>query len=196
VSCPNWSALVAFRDARGGDPPGWEENLAHLDACPACRRQALAADPTLAFRRLPRPDVKAADIDAIRQGVAALREASRLGLARPEPPPAGHEDGRTDEGEPRQGRRGWGWLPGATRIAAAVVLVVVALALAPGNPLTLGDFTPITTAAREGVTSPAGVEATMPLIEDLDLPDPRVYQIAEEDIQVVMVFDESLDLDL
>src|SRR5262249_36619722 len=55
--CPDWRGLAAPRfDSPGaatGEPAGWAEALAHLDGCPACRRAALEADPTLLFRRLP-----------------------------------------------------------------------------------------------------------------------------------------------
>ena len=61
MSCPDWQRLTALRERDpDAEPPGWREALAHLDGCPACAAAALAADPLLVFRRLPRPAVREA----------------------------------------------------------------------------------------------------------------------------------------
>jgi len=66
----------------------WQQALSHLDTgCPDCWREALAVDPTLIFRRLPVPELTAAqeadEVEAARLAVAAMRTASRMeGAAR------------------------------------------------------------------------------------------------------------------
>ncbi len=115
MSCPDWRRLdPAAREAAGApradavaadaahasgaldaiDAMGtlhavhWREALRHLDTgCPDCWREALAVDPTLIFRRLPAPELTAAqeadEVEAARLAVAAMRTASRMeGAAR------------------------------------------------------------------------------------------------------------------
>lgn len=93
--CPDWAALALVcretgpglgdrnRDAAAAAAAAarWDAALHHLDGgCQDCRRQALAADPTLVFRRLPRIELdaaaEAAEVAAARQAVAAMRNAS------------------------------------------------------------------------------------------------------------------------
>jgi hypothetical protein len=84
--CPDWRQLnPADRDAPGSPHAAarWREALRHLDSgCPRCRQEALAADPTLIFRRLPAPELgpaqEAEEVAAARLAVAAMRTASRL----------------------------------------------------------------------------------------------------------------------
>jgi hypothetical protein len=84
--CPDWRRLdPADRDAPNAPHAAarWREALRHLDSgCPRCRQEALAADPTLIFRRLPAPELDAAqeaeEVAAARLAVAAMRTASRL----------------------------------------------------------------------------------------------------------------------
>ena len=84
--CPDWRRLdPADRDAPGSPHAAarWREALRHLDGgCPRCRQEALAADPTLIFRRLPAPELgpaqEAEEVAAARLAVAAMRTASRL----------------------------------------------------------------------------------------------------------------------
>jgi len=84
VSCPDWRRLdPAWRDAPGALGARWEQALDHFDlGCPSCRPEALAADPTLVFRRLPVPGLgavgEADEVAAARLAVAAMRTASRL----------------------------------------------------------------------------------------------------------------------
>jgi len=98
MSCPDWRRLdPAARDASGAPHAAggvadaidavhavhWQQALSHLDTgCPRCWREALAVDPTLIFRRLPAPELTAAqeaeEVEAARLAVAAMRTASRL----------------------------------------------------------------------------------------------------------------------
>jgi hypothetical protein len=100
MSCPDWrrldpaardgarsagsrSALRPLHALRRLDAARWEEALRHFDSgCQSCRQEALAVDPTLAFRRLPAPELtpaeEAREVEAARLAVAAMRAASRL----------------------------------------------------------------------------------------------------------------------
>jgi hypothetical protein len=85
LTCPDWRRLAAARDASPGDPPGWDEALRHLDGCPRCQKAAVAADPLLAFRRLPPAPLASDEVEAMRLRVSALRGASRLAPVRHRP---------------------------------------------------------------------------------------------------------------
>lgn len=74
----DWRSLVAQRDESGENPADWDAAMAHIDACDPCRREALMADPSLVFRRLPRVESSAAEVESMRQAVASLRRASRV----------------------------------------------------------------------------------------------------------------------
>jgi hypothetical protein len=84
MSCPDWQRLdPAERQEASPGGARWEAALRHLDSgCSLCRRDALKADPTLVFRRLPALDMAPAqevdEVAAARLAVAAMRAASRL----------------------------------------------------------------------------------------------------------------------
>ena len=169
MSCPNWSALAAHRNdlkrfRRETEPEGWTDALAHFDSCSVCRRQALVADPTLVFRRMPvpelTPDQERDEVAAVRQAVAALRTASRLDALETRPRPVSFS----------------GW----KRWAAAAILAVASLSLGKD---------PGTVAEKAEISG-----ADLPVIEGLNLPDARVYQYSGEDLAVALIFDESLDV--
>ena len=130
-----------------------------------CRREALAADPLLVFRRLPvaglTPAEEQAEIEGVRQAVAAMRTASRL-------------EGR---------RRFAGW----RRWAAAAVLAMAALTAGRDRPA--GPQ-----AAPETPAAPVSVAAPAPTLEGVNRPGARVYHMDGEGLSVFMVFDESLDV--
>jgi hypothetical protein len=162
VSCPDWNRLAACRDA---DPEGWTEAVEHFDACPQCRRDALKADPLLAFRRLPAAELTPAqersEVEAVRQAVAAMRTARRL--------------------ESRRSFAGW------RRWAAAAVLAVAALSVGR-------DKAPrVERAAFVPSPAPAAAPAAATL-DVLNRPAARVYHMNGEGISVFMVVDESLDV--
>lgn len=166
MSCPNWSALAAHRNSpQGVEPEGWTEALAHFDSCSVCRRQALSADPTLVFRRMPvvepTPAQEMDEVAAVRQAVAAMRTASRLEAL---------------ETRPRRGSfSGW------KRWAAAAVLALASLSLGRDSG----------TIFQQPEMSGADLQ---PVVEGLNLPDARVYQVGEEDLLITMIVDESLDV--
>lgn len=168
MSCPDWRALAVHRDdPRGVEPEGWTEALAHFDSsCSLCRCQALAADPTLVFRRMPvvtpTPVEEADEVAAVRQAVAAMRTASRLDRSRPV--------------------SGFGSKRGWKRWAAAAVLALASLSLGqdPGPSFDSAEA--------------SGAAALPPAIEGVNLPDARVYQMGEGDFAVTMIISESLDV--
>jgi len=190
-SCPDWAALTAHRaDPRGEEPAGWREALAHLESCADCRREALQADPTLIFQRLSaaesREDTRGPEqeAEAVRQAVASLRQASRL--------------------TPRR-RHAQAW----TRAAAAAVLAVAGLTAgsvaslrggsppAVSTPVTLAGVPAPALSRRAAAVVPAALHSgpsQMPMLEELNRPDARVYQIDGENLSVVMIVDEGLDV--
>jgi hypothetical protein len=193
--CPDWPALVARRDG-GDEPPEWRDALVHLDACGDCRDAALAADPTLVFRRLRHAAVEpAADVDSMRQAVAALRRASRVTAveAGVEPVSArrravGHRL-RQAAAALLLAAAGFGaWFVGQDQPGYPAAQSAVAASVA--EPW---SASPVTTAAR----APRSAEelASRPVFEGLSTPRTAdVYQLGEEDLLVVMVVDETLDI--
>ncbi|HEY2295428.1 MAG TPA: hypothetical protein VGM86_32395 [Thermoanaerobaculia bacterium] len=170
MSCSDWTRLVALREGADAEPAGWAEAVAHLDACPRCRREAVAADPLLVFRRLPAVEMTAGDeraeAESMRQAVAVMRTARRL--------------------QSRQRFAGW------RRWAAAAVLAAAALSVswdktprpAPAVP-TAADLV----APAEPL--PAAGGATL---EPLDGSDARVYQMNGQGVTAFMIVDHKLDV--
>jgi hypothetical protein len=201
VSCPDWTSLTAHRRQRDGvEPAGWSEALAHLDGCNLCRRQALAADPTLVFRRLAAvpasamtPAQEHSEADAVRAAVAAMRAASRLDSLEARP--------RTSSGWRR-------WLSSSTAALAAVL--ALAAVVVPGgydHSQRLAKGAADAAIFREGRIEAlpdgplsAGQQAGQqvvdlePVVEGVNLPDARIYHMSGEGLSVVMVVDESLDI--
>ncbi|HEX3128634.1 MAG TPA: hypothetical protein VH394_14980 [Thermoanaerobaculia bacterium] len=194
MSCPDWNALTAHRDERdGSEPAGWGEALTHLDGgCKLCRRQALAADPTLVFRRLAAvpavsmtPAQERAEADAVRAAVAAMRAASRLDSL---------------EARPRTSSVWKGWSTAALAACLALAAVVV-----PSKPAKVAPGAGTAAIFREGrlevvepldepVAAMQQVDLEEPVVEGVNLPDARVYHMSGEGLSVVMVVDESLDI--
>jgi hypothetical protein len=171
VSCPDWTLLTARRERGGADPAGWTEAMQHFDSCLLCRREALAADPLLVFRRLPAADLDAAaersEVEAVCQAVTAMRTARRL--------------------EARQSFAGW------RRWAAAAVLALAALSMGRDKAprLEVERAAP----AAGGLARPVlARSAAAPTIDVLNRPDAHVYHINDGGLSVTMVVDESLDL--
>lgn len=188
MSCPDWTALTAHRlDKRGGvEPEGWSESLAHFDGgCQLCRKAALKSDPTLVFRRLAQvPAVtmtetqERAEVDSVRQAVAAMRAASRL------------EKG---------GRRGvLAGVGGWKRWSAAAALALVTVTVPSDDSRRTAQLreTPAVTAASEVLDlSAARQTGDATVIEGgVDLPGTRVYHLGgDKELSVVMFVNESFD---
>lgn len=205
MSCPNWTSLAAHRHGGDSEPEGWSEALAHFDGCQLCRKQALKADPTLVFRRLPPVSSAAmtaaqeqAEVESVRQAVAAMRAASRL--------------------DPREARRSTssGW----KRWAAAAALALAALTLPSHESrepqdvreagetaaifregrmtemTELAEMTELSSVTPELVAdAPAGRQVGLnSVIEGVSSPGARVYEMIGGEMPVVMVVNEDIDL--
>lgn len=188
MSCPDWTVLAAHRlDPRGAmEPEGWSEALAHLDGgCRLCRKAALKSDPTLVFRRLAQVPAatmteaqERAEADSVRQAVAAMRAASRLG---------------------KGSRRGvlpalpaGGWKRWAA--AAALALVTVTVPSDDARRTALEAEAPaaeVLDLSRQAARQTGGA----PVVEGgSDMPGTRVYHLGgDEDLAVVMFVNESFD---
>lgn len=184
--CPDWRALAAARDASPADPPGWEEALRHLDSCAACRPEAIAADPLLAFRRLPGPALAADESESMLLRVAALRGASRVTHSAPSSSWVAAQLARP--------RRSIAALPLRQLAAAAVV----AFALLAGGNGPQGDAVlapQATTMAHHQLASPPALQAAIaaePVLDELDRPFDHVVQWNGDDLSVVLVVDGRL----
>jgi hypothetical protein len=170
MSCPDWTRLVALREGAEAEPAEWTQAMAHLDACPRCRREAVAADPLLVFRRLPALDMtegdERAEAESMRQAVAAMRTARRL--------------------ESRQRFAGW------RRWAAAAVLAVASLSVG-------WDKAPRPEPAVSKAAELAPAEEPVPVVggatlEPLDGSDARVYQMNGQGVTAFMIVDHKLDV--
>jgi hypothetical protein len=198
-SCPDWRHLAAYRHEGSAttataEPAGWQEALEHLDRCPACRQSAVHADPTLLFRRLPglaaemSAGEEAAEVESMRQAVATLRTARRL--------------------EPPAERAAWKHWVAAAALAAAALSLGAGHGLhhgpaGPAGPGTLGNALalavpalptgPQVSAAAAG--APRFVSEPVPVVEELNRPAARVYQMdGGKNLSVVMIVDERFDV--
>lgn len=174
----DWRSLLAHRfDDNLEVPVGWPAAEVHLADCAECRRDALAIDPTLAFRGAAAWTSAPGESAAIVQAVHTLRRASDL-----ESTTAGAR--REPIVRARSRDRG---------PAAAAALFALVLALRPAttshNEVSRVNFDPVPTAQLLPAARPAA-----PAIEGVDRPDARVYEWGADDLSVVMVVDESLDV--
>jgi hypothetical protein len=171
VSCLDWPRLVALRESAEAEPAEWTEAMAHFDACPRCRREAVAADPLLVFRRLPAvemPEVEErAEAEAMRQAVSAMRTARRL-----------------------ESHRHAGW----RRWAAAAVLAVASLSVSWDKVPRTREPEPA--ALKPAVAAPAAPRpATGPAtLEALDGSNARVYQMNGEGVTAFMIVANKADV--
>lgn len=88
MSCPDWQRLAE----RGDELP--EHLRDHAARCPRCRDAAVAVDPSLLFRRLPAVEVGSADVEAMKQAVAAMRRGNRVAAGQRTPSPRRRRAGR------------------------------------------------------------------------------------------------------
>jgi len=171
VSCPDWKALAAARESAEAEPAEWTEAMTHFDACPRCRREAVAADPLLVFRRLPALEMPAGDelaeAEAMRQAVSAMRTARRL-----------------------ESHRHAGW----RRWAAAAVLATASLSVSWDKVPRTQEPEPA--APRPAVEAPAAPRpVTGPAtLEALDGSNARVYQMNGEGVTAFMIVANKADV--
>lgn len=175
MSCPNWPRLLTDRERaeRAGveSPSGWRAAVEHLRSCAACRANAVELDPTLLFVAQPALEVGEDEIDTIRANVRVLRRA------------------RAKERATAAPRRRLGRIAAAAAVGALMLLLPTHTSRPPVPVAVLPAPSP--TPFVNGATSSDG---PAPLIEPLDLPLARIYQLGEEDLSVVMVVDESIDV--
>jgi hypothetical protein len=189
-TCPDWSRRVAERDA-GREGEGWREALAHLDGCPDCRHRALAADPTLVFRALPRPELAGGEVAAMRQSVAALRRADRVAPASPLAR-AARPLRRVAAAASRNGRR-------LRRFAAVATLALAStglwLALPEESPVPGSAPTAVLPTPESGapLPAPATWRREKPAFVD-DLTTPGEADLFAVGPETMMVFDPTLDV--
>jgi hypothetical protein len=173
--CPDWTSLVAARERaehedNGAVPAGWPAAMEHLDACPRCRRQAVAADPLLVFQRLPgvglAPAEERAEAESMVQAVAAMRAAGRL--------------------KSRRSFTGW------RRWAAAAALALISLSLGRDKAPLLATASVPPALALPATAIPADNGSAT--LERLDRSDARVYQLNGKDLSVFMIVDKNLDV--
>ncbi len=192
MSCPDWTALTVHRlDHHGGvEPEGWSEALAHFDGgCQLCRKAALKSDPTLVFRRLAQvlavtmtEAQESAEVDSVRQAVAAMRAASRL--------------------ESLEGRRR-GFAGGWKRWSAAAALALLTVTVPSDEAQKFARFQD-GLGAGLGTDLPAAeilefprqaARQNAPVLEGgVDLQGARVYHLGgDKELSVVMVLHDSFD---
>lgn len=183
--CAEWPRLatrIAERlDARSDASPLASPELDHLDACDACRRSALALDPTLVLRRLAEPGGdrdgrhEAEEVEAMRSAVAALRSARR------------HER--------RAAKPIWRYAAAALLVAGVASQLPLPSVRRPVVDTAPAAFADLDRLMGSGVAAWPAEFSTLPVIEEIDRPQARVYQLGGgDDVSVVMIVDETLDV--
>lgn len=177
MNCPDWRGLLELRERLNGElPDGWSDSVVHLSACPACRLTALRLDPSLVFLAQEPLEVSDADVAEMVGNVRTLRRARQAEEATEEP------------------RRQLGRVAAAAAVVSLMVLFPTLTSRPPGpaSPPVGPELV-----VGSGGLPPRSLllgEGSAPVIEPLDLPFARIYQLGEEDLSVVMVVDESLDV--
>lgn len=183
MSCPDWSGLVARRDAEISGEAAWDDALVHFDGCPHCREEALRAEPTLLFRTLRRPSGETGpgdDVATMQQAVTALRRAREI-----DPLP----------------RRRFGMSP-TLRLAAALAALLGATLLgmtvlgpggvedeiAPALSAAAGRSSEVSDEIAKDVLRPATLDLShIPLVEDVDPELGSLVQLDDQEVSIVMV---------
>ena len=189
MNCPDWCDLASRRDEA---PELWERALLHHDTCDRCRRDALAAEPTLLFRQMAAPELGRADIAAIKQAVTTMRRTLPLAEAA--------EDSAAEGvgGRSRRAQRSKKvWLQAAV---LAVILFGAALfqggleheknALDPASSAPPAALVATTQAHGDPVALPPWNDLSLeelPLVEDADPSYGSIVEVVGQDISFVLV---------
>ncbi len=182
MSCPDWRALAAARDADSAvDLPAWVEARRHAAECPHCRSAAFAAEPLLLFERLPERTVTPDEIAGMQAAVASLVRASRVGR------------GGQVAAQPISAASGWRSL--SRLVAALGICSLLALSGAP-RPHSRGfaDLAAEGSALQGLEAAFEGASPVQSAVEELDRPGVRIYELPQADMAVVMIVDASLDV--
>lgn len=195
MTCPNWQALVGGGSDRESE--AWLSALGHLDQCSECRPGALAADPLLAFRRLPAAELEETEVEDLRARVQMARRVQRAA---------------------ESGRRVPRW-----REAVAAAVLFIAVGWVGGNPEPMewsGTMSQATAGSISAGSSSVGSiparsnldvlapsfsfqetaslhnldGASMPLFEEIGEPYQQVVQWSDENLSVVLVVDDRFDV--
>ncbi len=188
MSCPDWRPLLAHRRAPDGEPPPeWAAALAHLEECDGCRRAAFALDPSLVFSRLAAARAAGSALSARpdREETREIAAAVRMLVRARE----------TESSLARPGRRRAG-LAAAGLVLAATLVLTTHVARRTGLPAGAAPRGPFVASAPalDELAPPAADEAEPSLVDALDRPQARIYQLGQDDLSVVMIVDESLDV--
>jgi hypothetical protein len=156
-----------------------QELVEHLRACSSCRRDAVEENPTVVFSLLETDSIGEAEIAEIQASVRTLRRSRAIETA--------------ESIWPRGGRK-------TAMVAASLVFALALLPLAGGRPLENGAESLVDAISERQPEAPSDWQSWVddrtvpPVIEELNRPEARVYQLTEEDLAVVMIVDETLDL--
>lgn len=179
MNCPDWPHLLSDRERRersGRLEPSaaWKAAAEHMPGCASCRLTAIDLDASLLFQSQPAIEVSDDEIDAIRANVRTLRRS------------------RAAERRSGESRRRLG------RVAAAAAVVSLMVLLPTHNSR---QPAPVVSGANLAADASLPIPGTLvfgdgpaPVIEPLDLPAARIYQLGADDLSVVMVVDESIDV--
>lgn len=169
MRCPDWTLLAADDEFLRPGTGARRAALEHAADCPACRREALRLDPSLAAAGVAVDDATRAEIDAIKDGAMALCRMRRV----------------ERQSRPRRAR---------VRLAAVACLTVLALLFAGET----GDRSPDEVAPGDGpallLSEDYRLYGSLPLVESLAPAEARVYQIGREDFSLVWIVDESIEV--
>lgn len=176
MSCPTWSELAERRDA-GGASDEWRKARQHFDRCPECRDEALAADPTLVFRRLPSTEVSEQEVEEMRAKVSWLRRTRELERSVAERPSRG---------------RSWRWL---ARMAATLLLV----GASTGIGLDSIDSSATRIAGFSDPASPSEIRlpasiAAQPVLEQVGRSADQVVEWTDTELSLVVLIEAELDV--
>ncbi|MEM7049410.1 MAG: hypothetical protein AAF604_07110 [Acidobacteriota bacterium] len=197
MSCPNWTELTEQRFEMvetEASEAAWQEALEHAASCADCDGRAAAADPLAILAPLSDDLTDLADAYDMRRAVTAMRRGERV--------------------RPEASAAGW------PRFAAAAGLAVALVTLGSGTPSGIspaGEMVASETGPWVSETAPViweppilptehwlavpgngpAAEALdeMPVFDELQSPQAAsVYQLAGDDLHVVMVVHETLDV--
>lgn len=184
MSCPNWRELCARREEDAADAPGWHSAMIHLDDCPACQKEALDADPTLLFRRLPELEVDAEEVRAMQRAVAGMRRSEPLAR-------------RTRSVSSI-------WLRAAALGAVLLGSILLRGAGVPaernllaGSPVAEASFSEATSYSEAAVAADEAENRTvrdLPLVEMVDPAYGPLIEVVDQDISLVVVMPEIRDV--
>lgn len=151
----------------------------HLRTCSSCRRAAVEEDPTVVFSLLEADSLGRDEIEEIQASVRTLRRSRAIGTA--------------DRIRPGSSKK-------PAIVATSLLFALALLPLTGGRPLEDGAEPRVDSVseqqsrARPEWQSWVDDRTVPPVIEELNRPEARVYQLTEEDLAVVMIVDETLDL--